>query len=88
MEAQVGADCKHLALGEPERLSSPAVLVVVVGHNRVEPVVAARQLDDNQHAIAVRGWVGCSGPPEEGRSRGTKGKHRGRGHGRLEEVTS
>ncbi len=48
------SDLDHIAPRHSQRLTLAPVFVVVVGHDRIEPVVSSRQLHDHQHSLFLR----------------------------------
>ena len=70
MEAEAVGDLDDLALGDPELRPRAVVRGVAKGHDRVQSVVAAGQLDD--HEDAVRMFLDAGALQRLGRERGRR----------------
>ncbi|MFO0926247.1 MAG: hypothetical protein U0736_04300 [Gemmataceae bacterium] len=63
MEAEAVLQLQHLAGAQPQRRPAAGIGVVLVRHHRVQPVVAAGQLNDDEDGVAAavgrRGGLGA-----------------------------
>jgi hypothetical protein len=58
IEAEVVIEREHVVLRHGERWAHLIVERIAVGNNTVEPIVAALQVDQEQHAIVTAGQSG------------------------------
>ena len=77
MQADAIVDLQEFLLGDSQGLPVPLVPLVGEGDDRVDPVIAAVELDDDEHAPVLRGRSGPGRPGEEagdGRREGQQGR--------------
>ncbi len=53
MEAKAVGDFDHLALGDPDLRPGPVVRRVAEGHDGVQSIIAAGQLNDDEDAVGM-----------------------------------
>ena len=64
LKAEMLVELSQPLLLDANARSGLVVGVVAIGHDRVEPIVAAGQFDDHQDAALLRGWCGRCLRPE------------------------